>query len=220
MLVTLYNPKHVGDVLLVICAAPGHEELGERRDNIARITDETGRVTGFNLFAASEVLGELKRPEVVVNPGEVQLTNQQVAKLQTTIQKAGFLDTLAKDTTPRFVVGKVDKLTQHPDSDHLHVAQVNLGAQTVQIVCGAPNIESGQQVVVALPGALMPNGQFIWPGQLRGVDSYGMICSARELQLTHAPQKRGIMVLADTWQPGTAFDFSLEYTFSQNVAQV
>ena len=61
-------------------------------------------------------------------------------------------------------------------------------------------------MVVALPGTLMPNGQVIWPGQLRHVDSYGMICSARELGLVHAPQKRGIMVVPNEFTVGEAFD--------------
>jgi tRNA-binding protein len=75
-----------------------------------------------------------------------------------------------------------------------------------QIVCGAPNIAQGQKVVVALPGTLMPNGEQIWPGALRGVDSYGMICSARELGLPHAPQKRGIMVVPDNFEVGAEFE--------------
>lgn len=52
----------------------------------------------------------------------------------------------------------------------------------------------------------MPNGAQIWPGELRGVPSYGMICSARELGLAHAPQKRGIMVVPDNFEVGQKFE--------------
>lgn len=89
----------------------------------------------------------------------------------------------------------------------MHVTTVDVGnGEEHQIVCGAPNIAQGQKVVVALSGTLMPNGQQIWPGELRGVDSYGMICSARELGLAHAPQKRGIMVVPDDFNAGDEFE--------------
>ena len=103
----------------------------------------------------------------------------------------------------------VAELTEHPDSDHLHIAKIEVdNDQTLQIVCGAPNIEAGQNVVVAKVGAMMPNGAMIWPGKLRGVDSYGMVCAARELELPNAPKKRGILVLDPAeFAARTAFDF-------------
>ena len=75
----------------------------------------------------------------------------------------------------------------------------------LQIVCGAPNIRKGLKVVVAKPGAMMPDGLLIWPGELRGVASAGMICSAKELQLTNAPKKRGILELPQDAETGSAF---------------
>ena len=111
------------------------------------------------------------------------------------------------DFADNIVVGKVLECLPHPDSDHLHVTTVEVAdGEEHQIVCGAPNIAQGQKVVVALPGTLMPNGAQIWPGELRGVDSYGMICSARELGLPHAPQKRGIMVVPDSFEVGAEFE--------------
>ncbi len=74
-----------------------------------------------------------------------------------------------------------------------------------QIVCGAANIRKGLKVVVAKPGAMMPDGLLIWPGTLRGVDSYGMICSARELHLANAPLKKGILELPQDAVVGEAF---------------
>lgn len=82
------------------------------------------------------------------------------------------------------VVGQVLKLIDHPDSDHLHVAQVQVGSYgdaVQQIVCGAPNIEAGQKVMVALPGATLPSGVTIKAGKIRGQASNGMICSLAEL---------------------------------------
>jgi tRNA-binding protein len=89
----------------------------------------------------------------------------------------------------------------------LHITETEIdGGETLQIVCGAPNIEAGQKVVVAKPGAMMPDGQMIWPGSLRGVESFGMICSARELHLPNAPEKKGILVLAEDAKTGEKFE--------------
>ena len=79
------------------------------------------------------------------------------------------------------VVGYVEKREQHPDADKLSVCQVNLGNETVQIVCGAPNVDTGQKVPVAVNGAVLPGGFKIKKTKLRGQESNGMICSASEL---------------------------------------
>ena len=72
-------------------------------------------------------------------------------------------------------------------------------------MCGAPNVEAGQKVVVAKVGAVMPSGMVIKDAELRGVASSGMICSMRELNLPNAPQEKGIMVLSDDYKVGNAF---------------
>ena len=97
------------------------------------------------------------------------------------------------------VVGLATEVVDHPDSDHLHVVTVEVGAdEPLQIVCGAPNVEAGQKVVVALSGAMMPSGLLIKKSKLRGVESNGMLCSKRELGLPQE-EARGILVLdADT----------------------
>ena len=57
------------------------------------------------------------------------------------------------------VIGEVLECEMHPDSDHLHVCKVNTGKETLQIVCGAPNVRKGLKVIVALPGAKLPGGE-------------------------------------------------------------
>lgn len=96
------------------------------------------------------------------------------------------------------VIGYVENCVPHKDSDHLNVCQVNVGTDVRQIVCGAPNVKAGQKVIVALPGAKLPDGK-IKEGVIRGEESKGMICSLLELgvdakSLTDE-QKAGIEVL-------------------------
>ncbi|MFD1018977.1 phenylalanine--tRNA ligase subunit beta [Thalassobacillus hwangdonensis] len=79
------------------------------------------------------------------------------------------------------VVGYVTSCEQHPDADKLNVCQVDVGSETLQIVCGAPNIAEGLYVPVAKPGAVLPGNFKIKKAKLRGVESNGMICSLQEL---------------------------------------
>jgi phenylalanyl-tRNA synthetase beta chain len=103
----------------------------------------------------------------------------------------------------RVVVGEVLSMARHPNADRLNVCQVNAGTgETLTIVCGAPNVAPGIKVPCALVGAELPPGDDgqvfrIGLGQLRGVDSQGMLCSARELKLSD--DHGGLLILgADT----------------------
>ena len=87
-------------------------------------------------------------------------------------------------TIRNVVVGRIVKLEKHPDSDHMLVAQLDVGGRTVQICTGAWNVHAGELVPVALDGARLPNGAEIRSGKLRGVASEGMLCSLRELGMT------------------------------------
>lgn len=80
------------------------------------------------------------------------------------------------------VIGEVIECIMHPDSNHLHVCKVNVGDKVLQIVCGAPNVRKGLKVIVALPGAELPEIT-IKKGMIRGQESNGMICSIAELGL-------------------------------------
>src|SRR5690606_18998084 len=85
------------------------------------------------------------------------------------------------------VVGKVLAKDRHPDADKLSVTKVAVGdGEPLQIVCGASNVAAGQTVAVVLPGARLPDGTKIGKSKLRGVESFGMICSERELGLSEA----------------------------------
>jgi len=105
----------------------------------------------------------------------------------------------------KFVIGRVLEKKQHPNADKLSVCKVDAGTgEILNIVCGAPNVDSGQTVCVALEGAIIPNGEFeIKKAKLRGELSEGMICSARELNL--GDDHTGIMVLEETFPVGTPF---------------
>ncbi|WP_313600780.1 phenylalanine--tRNA ligase subunit beta [Pseudomonas sp.] len=81
------------------------------------------------------------------------------------------------------VVGEVLSTEQHPDADKLRVCQVSNGAETFQVVCGAPNVRPGLKIPFAMIGAQLPGDFKIKKAKLRGVESNGMLCSQAELQV-------------------------------------
>ena len=108
----------------------------------------------------------------------------------------------------KIVVGETLSVVDHPDSDHLHVCQVNIGTEEpIQIVCGAPNVAAGQKVIVALHGARITGNAKIKKGKMRGQESNGMICSLAELGYSESVVSKkyadGIFVLPAEAVPGT-----------------
>ena len=84
----------------------------------------------------------------------------------------------------RVVVAEIRSVRPHPNADRLRVCEVDAGGSIANIVCGAPNVAVGMRVPCALPGAVLPGGLTIQPTTMRGVESQGMLCSARELGLS------------------------------------
>lgn len=98
------------------------------------------------------------------------------------------------------VLGKIVKLEKHPDADKLQICQINVGeADNIQIVTGADNISVGDLIPVAMDNSLLPTGQVIKKGKLRGIDSCGMLCSGEELKLAEADyvgaSQHGILIM-------------------------
>ena len=95
------------------------------------------------------------------------------------------------------VTGQIKTIEKHPDADKLVITQIDTGNETVQIVTGANNIKEGDIVPVSLPGAVLAGGLKIKVSKLRGIESYGMLCSETELGLSE--ESAGIWILpADT----------------------
>lgn len=128
------------------------------------------------------------------------LTTQQLAD---TLTMAGLEVEELKPVAPPFtniVVGEIKEAVQHPNADRLRVCQVDVGqASLLTIVCGAPNARVGIKIPCAMVGAELPPGEdgkpfLIKVGKLRGVESQGMLCSARELKLSE--DQGGLLELA------------------------
>ncbi|CEA05533.1 Phenylalanine--tRNA ligase beta subunit [Metalysinibacillus saudimassiliensis] len=196
-----YNKPYVGDVLLVQLASEAIvKTVVEMKGDIALLKEaSTGEIKAFNLFNASKYM-------TLTAQGIVEVTPELVDAFEKALAANDAVVNLDVDFSPKFVVGYVETKEKHPNADKLNICTVNVGEETLQIVCGAPNVDAGQKVVVAKIGAVMPSGMLIKEGNLRGVDSFGMICSARELEIPNAPSEKGIMVLAEDAKIGEAFE--------------
>ena len=104
------------------------------------------------------------------------------------------------------VVGKILSVEPHPNADRLVVCQGDVGTETLQIVTGANNIAVGQRIPVAVHGAKLPGGVTIKKSKLRGVESYGMMCSGEELELKDSDypgaEVNGILILKEDYPLG------------------
>lgn len=113
----------------------------------------------------------------------------------------------AISTATNLVIGEVMTCINHPESDHLHICNVNLGDETVQIVCGAPNCRAGIKVIVAKVGAKLPGGVEIKKAHLAGYDSNGMLCALEEIGIESKylseEEKKGIHILPADAPVGT-----------------
>ncbi|MEG0304919.1 MAG: phenylalanine--tRNA ligase subunit beta [Oscillospiraceae bacterium] len=132
------------------------------------------------------------------------------------------------DGVENVVVGKINSIVPHPDSDHMVICMVDVGqGEPVQIVTGAGNLKVGDLVPAALHVAKLPGGTVIRKGKLRGVESCGMLCSLGELGLTKHDfpnaTEDGILVIDEEWPVGTPAvkalgmdDVSVEFEITPN----
>nr|WP_321316044.1 phenylalanine--tRNA ligase subunit beta [uncultured Ligilactobacillus sp.] len=118
-----------------------------------------------------------------------------------------------EDGQKKIVVGHILECVPHPNSDHLHICQVDVGEEEpYQIVCGAPNVKKGQNVIVALPNSWIAGHVKIKKGKMRGEISMGMICGLQEIgfpdKIVPEEFSDGIYVLPETAIPGDSiFDY-------------
>ncbi|HNX89121.1 MAG TPA: phenylalanine--tRNA ligase subunit beta [Paludibacteraceae bacterium] len=137
----------------------------------------------------------------------INVSPEQISKILTSIGlEVGSVEQIqtVKGGLEGLVVGEVFSCAKHENSDHLHVTTVNVGqTEPLQIVCGAPNVDAGQKVIVATVGTKLYSGDdcfTIKRSKIRGVESFGMICAEDEIGI--GTDHNGIMVLPEDTEVG------------------
>ena len=193
-----YNYKTIGDVLLIIFDQRENPDEVIKQDDVV-VIKKNKKIIGINIFNISKIM------KIKAN-GFIPLLDDKVLDVINHILENHNLPILEKQKNSGFVVAKITSIEEHPDSDHLHICNVDVGEdKELQIVCGAFNAKKDLICVCALPYAFMPSGKQIIPGKLLGIDSNGMLCSGRELSLDGYENKRGLLELDDTYKIGSDF---------------
>ncbi len=135
----------------------------------------------------------------------IDISSFSVLELKNTLTNAGLevesIEEVGK-SLEGFVVGEVISKENHPNADKLSICKVNDGKEIHQVICGAPNVEAGQKIVFAPIGVIIPGtGEKLKKAKIRGVESFGMICSEKELGL--GEDHTGILVLDNSAKVGT-----------------
>lgn len=155
----------------------------------------------------------------------IDISNYSVLDLKNILTNAGLeveaIEEIGK-SLEGFVVGEVVSKEKHPNADKLSVCKVNDGKEIHQVICGAPNVEAGQKIVFAPLGVVIPGtGEKLKKAKIRGVESFGMICSEMELGL--GEDHTGILVLDNSAPVGMPFaeylnleDYVLEIGITPN----
>lgn len=179
-----YNKESIGDVLLIKISREEKEVTSTLNKSNLTIIYSNDEIVAYNLFKPIITIKEkgiiyYPTKELIDYVNDVLLSNQ--LPLITTIDK------------PHFTVGKVITCDDI-EGTHLHSCKVDIKDEVLQIVCGAVNVKAGELVVVARIGCLMRDGSIITQGILRGYQSYGMLCSKKELGIED-PAAKGLYLL-------------------------
>ena len=192
-----YNLKLIGDILLIILDEEIIPNRKEKMDEDVVFIYHDDNLVGINIFNVSKLIK-------IKSTGLIPLPNDQfIDVINSRLKKFNFILPYKKESG--FKIGKIIELEEHPESSHLHLLKVDIGSEVLDIVCGASNVSIGAVVVVATIGTTMFDGSLIKKGKLLGYESYGMCCSERELNLTNDQNKRGLLILDDTYKLGEDF---------------
>ena len=193
-----YNHKTIGDILLIEIKPSIFPSRAVKKDDVAALYKDD-ELVGINIFNISDIVK-------IKAEGFIHHLNEEVlAVINSKLKNAG-LEELPYQEGSGFKVAKIIDIEEHPESDHLHICKVDVGEkEPLQIVCGAYNAKLDLKCVCALPYTFMPDGKQIVPGKLLKIDSYGMLCSGRELGLGGYEKIHGLLELDDSYRVGNDF---------------
>lgn len=193
-----YNKETIGDCLMIIFESNTIPDEVKKSNNVVSLYKDN-RLIGINIFDISQIMK-------IKAHGFIPVIDSKILEIINSILKNANFPILDPEQDSGFKVALIEDIEEHPDSEHLHICTVNIGGEKpLQIVCGAANARVGLKCVCATPYTFMPNGQQIIPNKLLGIESFGMLCSGRELGLEGFENKRGLLELDETYTIGQDF---------------
>lgn len=164
------------------------------KNNAIIFLDSQDNLLGFNIKNIKELNLKVQKG---INLPSKQLINELSKIIEINLDH--FVDVVP------FVIGKIKNVEKIPNT-HLNYCEVDIGKnQNQKIICGAKNVVVGLNVVVVLPGGIIPTGKEIFESKVLGYISNGMICSAKELGLKNISEEKTILELPNDLNPGDSF---------------
>jgi tRNA-binding protein len=192
----VYQPSTMGDMLAIYLeqTLPATHHL--KKDNIVLIY-HLEKVIGVNVYQPRTLIHEFGQGIIRrMSHSSIEILNQKFKEL-------GF-NLILPSFHSGFVVAEVKGVEIHPDADALFVCQVNIGTRVIQIVTNSKKVKTNDRVVVALPGAMLLDGQILQEGMMLKVLSQGMFCSEKTLAI-HPETQVGVYLLGEKNSLGKDF---------------
>ena len=192
----VYQPSTMGDMLAIYLEQSLPATHHQKKEKIVFIYHQD-KLIGVNVFQPKTLINDLQQGVIRRMPqSSIEILNQTFKRLGVNL----ILPTFHSG----FVVAEVQRVDVHPDADALFVCQVNIGTSLIQIVTNSKKVKPNDRVVVALPGAMLLDGQILQEGMMLKVLSQGMFCSEKTLGISPETQV-GVYLLGKTLSLGKDF---------------
>ena len=176
----VYQPATMGDMLAIYVEQTLPATHHIKKDKIMFIYHQD-KLIGINVFQPKTLIKDLDQGLIRrMNPASITVLNQ-------TFQQQG-MNVVLPSFQSGFIVAEVQQVEPHPDADALFVCQVSIGTKVIQIVTNSQKVKPSHRLVVALPGAMLLDGQVLQEGMMLKVLSQGMFCSEKTLGISPETQ--------------------------------
>ncbi|MBP5694733.1 MAG: hypothetical protein J6X03_04775 [Bacilli bacterium] len=192
-----YDYKNIGDVLIILFDATAQSDWEEEYDDVVCLYSGD-RLIGIYIYNISKIFK-------IKAKGYIPLINKKIHEVINTILLNAKLEPLEFLKHSGYVVARINEIEEHPTNKELKVCKLNVGDETLQVVSGAENIRENLLCVCALPYTFLPKRRQVIPTTIEGVDSFGLICSAKDLQIKGAAEENKVLELDETYSVGIDF---------------
>jgi tRNA-binding EMAP/Myf-like protein len=185
----VYQPSTMGDMLAIYFEQSLPATHHQKKESIVFIYHQD-KLIGVNVFQPKTLINDIQQGVIRRMPqSSIEILNQTFKRLGVNLILPMFHS--------GFVVAEVQRVDVHPDADALFVCQVNIGTSLIQIVTNSKKVKPNDRVVVALPGAMLLDGQILQEGMMLKILSQGMFCSEKTLGISPETQV-GVYLLGTT----------------------
>jgi tRNA-binding EMAP/Myf-like protein len=176
----VYQPSTMGDMLAIYLEQTLPATRHTKKGNLVFVYHQD-KLIGINVFQPKTVIKDLEQGMIRrMKPSSIEVLNHTFQKLE--------MDIVLPIFQSGFIVAEVQRVDTHPDADALFVCQVDIGTKVIQIVTNSQKVKPSHRLVVALPGAMLLDGQVLQEGMMLKVLSQGMFCSEKTLGITPETQ--------------------------------